>query len=161
MATVSSSDLTALQSLARRVASLRPKTADEIALVEFMTGAIYALQRAIQCRFDDSRMTPDLGSMRTELPEVLDRLASSREPQHPWLSGFYIDSAMMRLDALAERLGDHVGPPKPLAPHVPNAVNSMKHDTDAGIGAGWDARFAHVIQAAEDLWPLLAKAVPV
>jgi hypothetical protein len=160
MRTVKSSDLVAVQSLVQRVQRLDPKNADQIALVEFMAGALYSLGRAIQCRFDDARMTPDLRVLRTELVAVLDRLAHTQEPPRPWLSGFYIDSAMMRLHALGERLGEHVGQPKPLAFPVPDAVNSMKHETDAGIGAGWEARFAHVVQAAEDLWPLLSRAVP-
>jgi hypothetical protein len=160
MATVSSSDLVAVQTLARRVAELRPTTAEEIALVEFMAGAMYSLERAIQCRFDDARMTPDLGFFRSELTQVLDRIRASREPPRPWLSGFYIDSAMMRLDALGHRLGQLVGPERPLPSAVVDAVNSMKHDIDAGIAVGWEARFAHVLKAAEDLWPLLARAVP-
>ena len=125
-----------------------------------MAGALHSLGRAIQCRFDDARMTPDLRALRAELREVLARLAQTREPPRSWLSGFYIDSAMMRLHALGERLGKHVGPEDPLTSFVPDAVNSMKHDTDAGIGAGWDVRFNHVLQAAEDLWPLLVRAVP-
>ena len=142
MATVTSSHLRAVQSLARRTGALRPTTAEHIALVAFMAGALYALTRAIECRFDDERMTPDLVTMRVELGEVLDRIAKSRQPYRPWLSGFYIDSAMMRLDALGERLGTHLElshPPLP-SPHIPDAVNSMKHDVDAGIAVGWNAR---------------------
>jgi hypothetical protein len=160
MATVTSSDLVAVQSLAKQVATLRPSTADEIALVAFMAGALYSLNRAIQCRFDDARMMPDLASLRSELAGVLERLALSQEPRRPYLSGYYIDSAMMRIAALGERLSKRVGAPRPLASHVADAVNSMKHDIDAGIGVGWEARFKDVLKAAEDLWPLLAKAVP-
>ena len=66
MPSVTSSDLAALQSLTQRVATLRPKTADQLALVEFMAGALYSLMRAIQLRFDDARMTPDLASLASE-----------------------------------------------------------------------------------------------
>jgi len=160
MATVTSSQLNAVQSLARRVASLRPRGADQLALVAFMAGALHSLTRAIQFRFDDARMTPEMARVQAELVEVLDRIVVSKEPPRPWLSGYYIDSAMMRIAALGDRLGERFGPRRPLAPSVPDAVNSMKHDLDAGIGAGWDARFSDVLKAAEDLWPLLASAVP-
>ena len=67
---------------------------------------------------------------------------------------------MLRLDALGDRLGKSIGPRKPLEPHVPDTVNRMKHDLDAGISRGWQARFKDVLKAAEDLLPLLSKAIP-
>jgi hypothetical protein len=62
---------------------------------------------------------------------------------------------MMRIAALVERLCG-----QPIDPPVPDAVNNMKHDLDAGIEDGWDARFSDVLKAAEDLWALLHLAVP-
>jgi hypothetical protein len=139
---------------------LDPRTNDHLALVAFMAGALHSLTRAIQCRFDDARMTPDLNEALSELSGVLARVIRSAAPPRAWLSGYYIDSAMMRIAALGERLGKHLGVAHPLSSKIPDVVNSMKHDVDAGITLGWDAKFADVIKAAEDLWPLLAKAVP-
>jgi len=129
-------------------------------LVAFMAGALYSLGRAIQCRFNDARMVPEMQPLATELVDVLSQIEQSKEPPRPWLSGYFIDSAMMRIAALGERLGKQIGPAKPLGPEVPNAVNSMKHAVDAGITEGWEVRFAHVLRDAEVLWPILAKAVP-
>jgi hypothetical protein len=63
---------------------------------------------------------------------------------------------MFRLAALDERIAEHLGIPRPLGPEIPDAVNSMKHDVDAGIAAGWNVRLEHVIHGAQTLWPLLA-----
>jgi hypothetical protein len=160
MATVSSSDIQALQSLAQRVALLQPSTSDHIHLVAFTAGALYSLARAIQCRFDDSRMKPDLDEAPRELAKVLNRISASKEPPNPWLSGYFIDSAMLRLDALGEKLGKKIGPRHPLGPEVPQAVNDMKHTPDARIAEGWDVRFSHVLHEAEQVVALLEKAVP-
>jgi len=136
-----------------------PQTPAEIALVAFMAGALYSLTCSIQYRFDDRRMTPEMPRVRAELVDVLARISEAKEPPSPWLSGFYIDSAMHRIAALGERLGKELGSNGPLDPQVPDAVNAMKHELDAGIGEGWEARFRHVLKAAHDLLPLLRRAV--
>jgi len=157
---VSSSDIQAVQSLAQRVALLRPSASIDIHLVAFTAGALYSLTRAIQCRFDDSRMTPDLEEVPRELVRVLDRISASKEPPSAWLSGYFVDSAMLRIDALGEKLGEKVGPRHPLGPQVPKAVNDMKHTPDARIAEGWDVRFRHVLQDAEHIVTLLEEVVP-
>jgi hypothetical protein len=136
--------------------------AEQVALVAFMTGALYSLAHAMEYGIDDARMKPNLGRLAAECNQVLDAIVQSKEPQADWLSGFYIDSAMLRLDALADRLKKQLHlAKKPLTePHVPNAVNSMKHDRDAGIAQGWEVRFASVMKAAEELCPPLERAVP-
>lgn len=80
MGTVTSSDLSSVQSLAKRVATLRPRTYAQVALVAFMAGALHSLVRAIQCHFDDQRMTPDLANAAAELEEVLGRIMKAQEP---------------------------------------------------------------------------------
>ena len=146
--------------MAKRVGLLTPTTPEQIALVAFMAGALYALHRSLQLRFDDSRMTPDLAKTPAELQEVLRAVGATAPVSEAWLSGFYVDSAMMRLSALDERLSKHLGTKRILSPLVPDAVNSMKHDVDAGIGAGWPVRLADTLFAAEQLCECLQRAVP-
>ena len=63
------------------------------------------------------------------------------------------------LAALDERIAEHLGTKRPLRPLVPDAVNSMKHDVDAGIAVGWKVRFGDILDAADELCGLLEKAV--
>ena len=124
-----------------------------------MAGTLYALGRAVGLGFDDARMTPDLALVPAELRSTLTAIAGASGSPDAWLSGFYIDSAMMRLGALNERIDKYLATKRDVAEKVRKVVNSLKHDVDADITSGWDVRFADVLKAAEDLCGLLEQAI--
>lgn len=156
-----SKELTALKALAKRMSTLAPRNADETALLAFMAGVIYALTRAAQLEFDDARMAPDLSKVPPELRQTLSDVGGDAAPPDPWLSGFYLDSAMMRLAALNERLDKYLGAKRNLASKVSKLVNKLKHDVDAGITDGWKMSFTEVVTTTSDLCGLLEMGIPV
>jgi len=157
--TTSHHDLETVRRLAGRMAALRPTTPEEIALLAFMAGTLYGLGRAVELRFDDARMTPDIPKAPSELRDTFAANAGGSAPPDAWLSGFYFDSAIMRISALRERVNKYLGTKPDVAQKVHNVVNKLKHDVDADIAVGWSIRFADVLKAAEDLCGLLEKAI--
>jgi len=144
-----------VRSLARRVNSLRPTSDAQIANVGFMTGALYALERAIDLGYDDARLSPNPATMATEFAATLTAISATREPPASWLAGFFFHSATMRLAALNERLDRS----KDVAAAVRKSVNSLKHEADAHISGRRTVRFDQVLKAAEDLCALLETSV--
>ena len=57
------------------------------------------------------------------------------------LAGFYLDSALMRLAALNERIDTYLGKKHDTAQQIRRLVNEIKHEVDAGIGQGWTIKF--------------------
>ena len=157
--TTSDHDLETVRRLASRMAALRPTTPSEIALLAFMAGTLYCLDRAVELRFDDARMTPDLTKAPVELHETFTAVAGASAVPEAWLSGFYFDSAIMRISALNERIDNYLGTKRDVARKVRKVVNKLKHAVDAGIAAGWRVRFADVLRAADDLCGLLEQAI--
>ena len=154
-----SSDVMTIRGFAARVAKLAPRDANEVALVGFMAGALYALERAAHCGFDDARMKLTLVLERSELKKTLAALEGGRPLGEPWLAGFYLDSAVLRLSALNERIDKHLGTNHDIAKKIRRLVNQIKHEVDAGIGQGWSVTFADVLKSKEDLCGLLEQAV--
>jgi len=76
-----------------------------------------------------------------------------------WLAGFYLDSALMRLAALNERIDTYLGKKHDTAQQIRRLVNEIKHEVDAGIGQGWTIKFENVVKATEDLCVLLEEAM--
>jgi hypothetical protein len=119
---------------------IKPRDADEAALLAFIAGTLYSLAQGALLQFDDSRMTPD------------PLLAAN-----PWLSGFYVDSAMMRVSALSWRTNERLKIKTDWAPKVRETVNQLKHDIDAGIEKGWQVRFADILSGIDDVCGALEK----
>ncbi len=89
---VTASDTTTIQGLAARLLKLVPCDSSQVALVGFMAGALYALERAVELGFDDGRMKLDLAIERSEQRQSLEALERASAPGNPWLAGFYLDS---------------------------------------------------------------------
>ena len=157
--TASSQEVATIRGLANRMAALTPQNPGEVALLAFAAGTLYALSRAAELRFDDARMTPDLTKTPQELRTVLAAIGSGTIVPDAWLSGFHVDSAMMRLAALNERIDKYLGQKRDLAQRIRQIVNDLKHDIDAGIASGWKIKFADVLKGAEDLCGLLEQAI--
>ena len=155
----SMSDVAKIRALAAKLLALTPRDSNQIALMGFMVGVLYSLDRAVAFGFDDSRMKLDAPVERAEHRRTLEALERGLSLDAPWLAGFYLDSAIMRLSALNDRIDKYLGTKQDVAAKIRSVVNRIKHDVDAGIGSGWMIRIADVIKASEDLCALLEKAI--
>ena len=152
-------DLARVSRLATQLAALAPKGEDLATLLAFMAGALYALGLAVGLEFDDARMTPTGSAIAAEVHDALVALATAGSPPAPWRSGFYVDSALMRLAAIDERLSKYLKRQRILPAGIADTVNHLKHDTDAGIRQGWRIRFDDLLGAAEVLTAELVRIV--
>lgn len=153
------SDANLIRTLAGKLQPLTPRDSNQIALLGFMVGVLYSLDRAVALGFEDTRMKLDATVERTEHRRTLQVLTQGSTVEAAWLAGFYLDSAMMRLAALNERIDIYLGANHDVAAQVRKLVNKIKHEVDAGIGRGWTIKFADVLKATEDLCILLEKAI--
>lgn len=152
-------DAATIRTLATRLLKLTPRDSNQIALLGFMVGVLYSLERTVAFGFDDARMKLDAGVERAEHRRALEALENASSLDAPWLSGFYLDSAIMRLSALNERIGKYLGTRRDVAREIRKVVNRIKHDIDAGIQSGWRIGFRDVLKATEDLCAQLEKAI--
>jgi hypothetical protein len=104
-------------------------------------------------------MKLDPGVERAEHRRVLEALENHASLDTPWLAGFYLDSAIMRLSALNERIDKYLGTNRDVAEKIRKVVNKIKHDIDAGVQSGWAVGFRDVLKATEDLCTQLEKAI--
>jgi hypothetical protein len=152
-------DAAMIRALAARLLKLTPRDSNQIALLGFMVGVLYSLDRAVAFGFTDQRMKLDPGVERAEHRRVLEALENHASLDTPWLAGFYLDSAIMRLSALNERIDKYLGTNRDVAEKIRKVVNKIKHDIDAGVQSGWAVGFRDVLKATEDLCTQLEKAI--
>ncbi len=156
---VSTADVTKIRTLVSGLRKLTLRDSNQIALVGLMIGVLYALQRTVELSFDDARMKLDPAIERTEIGRTLEVLENGRLPDSQWLAGFYLDSAIMRLSALNDRIDKYLRVNQDTAAKIRKVVNKIKHDVDAGITSGWNIKFSDVLKTSEDLCVLLEKAI--
>ena len=134
--------LSQLRTLALKAESLRPSNRVELALLGHFLGAVYALDKARALRVQDRTGNALPSGYREELRRVARAISKRRSlNQIPWLGDFYLNSALYRLSAVAERLPKHVGQDRRLIKDVTEDVNKMKHETE-GLLAGRSVGFA-------------------
>lgn len=155
----SAADVTKIRTLVSRLRKHTLRDSNQIALVGLMTGVLYALQRTVELSFDDARMKLDPDIERSEIGRTLEALENCHLPNTPWLAGFYLDSAIMRLSALNERIDKYLQVNQDTAAEIRKVVNKIKHEVDAGITSGWTIKFSDILKASEDLCVLLEKSV--
>lgn len=148
-----------IKALAARVAALAPRDNAAVSLVGFMAGALHAMDRAAQLSYDDSRMRPNRAQFATEFRTTLKSISRGRGRPPAWLAGFYLHSAMLRLDAVDVRLNElpAAGSFSPTATHP--AVNSLKHDTDAHLSGTRNVSFNAVLRDAGSICARLERAL--
>ena len=146
---------TTITKLASRIAAINPPDHAGIALLGLMAGVLYSLELAMKLEYDDARKKRGIDDEKTEIRQTLEAIGHDRAPAEPWLAGFYLVSAIMRLDTFYERMIKYAGVKRKLAHEIHCVNNSIKHDIDAGIKAGWNIRFADVLRSTEDLCVLL------
>ena len=140
---------TAVRSFAARVATLHPKNKAHTSLVGLMAGALHALDRATDFHFDDARGKPVPREFAHEFRKALEAIAKGRARPDAWLSGFYLHSAMLRLQPINEKLDDLLSESETRVTSVGEAVNSIKHNQAAHISGKNTVPFAAVLRSAE------------
>ena len=149
-----------VMALAKRVAAIEPRDHSGIALLGLVTGVLYALNRAIELGFDDARMKKrGIDDERTEIHRTLEAIGHDHRLSDAWLAGFYLVSAVMRLDTFYQRIADYAGEKKILAHKVYCTNRAIKHDIDAGLRKGWEIQFADVLRSTKDVCELLEKVL--
>jgi len=153
-------NLERIKQLAERMADLRPANDDETTLLAFMAATLYGLVRAAELRFDDALIKPDPADARDEVRSTLSGIVEGSAPSEPWLSGYHVDSALLRLMPLNERANKHLGLKPDLDSAVAGVAKAMKHHVGAGITKGWPiGGLANVLDATESLADLLERAI--
>ena len=137
-----------IQKLIAAAASFTPANSDEVALYSSMLGALYALREARYLGYSDDLAKAQAPQAALRAASVAQSLVAGTKPDDAWLSGFYFNSALMRLSALNERLDTYAGFRRDSAAKVRKAVNALKHDVDAHLWSGWDMTFAEALTAA-------------
>lgn len=138
--------LPTIRALAKRLAACKPTTDDHIAGLGFIAGALYALERAAGLGYDDSRSAPVPMSFAGDFAATLAAIGKGAAHPQAWQSGFFFNSAIMRLAALNERL-----PANDVAKGIRRSVNLLKHHADAHISGKRPVTFLEAVTAAEDL----------
>ena len=148
-----------IRALASRVGGLQPRTKAEVSLVGFIAGALHALDRAAQLNYDDARSRPVLAEFASEFRTTLKSIKRGARRPNAWLGGFYLHSAMLRIDAVNVRLNKvpGAGPFTPTATHA--AANSLKHDADAHLSGTKNVSFAVALRDAQAVCRGLERAL--
>ena len=153
------SEATFVRTLAGDLAALPRETAADVELIGFMMGALYALEQAALLEYNDRRATPNARAFAQEFGVALTDLAEGRTPPTAWRAGFFINSGLMRLASLNERVDKYAGKRRDLTPSVRRAVNRMKHEVDSYISKGGNITLGDAVKAAAILVRALQDAV--
>ncbi len=129
-------ELAELRETAKKLSGISPSNKSEMGMMGFAVGAVYALRKAINYGFVDrtgQELPPDYTQ---ELQRIAARLASTDElTEIDWLSGFYFNSALKRLDGLNDRLDKYIGLQRDLGGTAREEVNRLMHDV-SGVLSG-------------------------
>lgn len=79
-------------------------------------------------------------------------------PDSAWLSGFYMNSALLRLALLSERIGKHGGERRDI-PRLRRLANRIKHEPSAQMGGAWNYTLVDAVEALEELLTRLVAAI--
>jgi hypothetical protein len=126
----------------------------ELALFGFIVGALYALHKAIMFGYTDRGE-----DNWAELRQIAEKVSHQDEiTEIDWLSGFYFNSAIMRLAAIGERMYRYAGKQRDITPHIRKEVNRLKHDV-LGVASGRTVTMRDALDAALSLSCILAQIV--
>lgn len=134
---------------AGRLGCLIATNPDERAILSFAIGAAYSLDKALAIGFADRTGKALPLDFSIDLHQVSLAISESRDPApQVWVAGFYFNSALLRLAAVAERVTIYkTGSRQDLLPAVRREVNSMKHRVDAFLRTGRTVSSADAVRA--------------
>jgi len=90
--------------IAERIQNLAKKSPKLTHEYRFLAGAVYALGEAEKLNHKNRSDHRDPRQHVDELEEVLDLIGKGMPPTKQWLAGFYYNGAIMRIDAIYDRL---------------------------------------------------------
>ena len=147
-----------LRTIAADLSALRPKSIAHVAALGLFAGALYSLLEAAERDYEDSRSDPSSVPFADEFAQTLSALSQQTESPRAWQSGFYFNSALMRLDAVDTRLAIMLKS-KPLYDGpVRLSVNALKHEVDAHVSGQNTVTFSQAVEAAQRLKTRLQQA---
>jgi len=153
-------DQTTVKALAKRMSAIKPRDHRGIALLGLMTGVLYSLERATELGFDNARMKRrEINDEKTEIHDTLEAIGHDRPLADAWVAGFYLVSAIMRLDTFYQRIGKCARVKRILAHEVNCTNRAIKHEIDAGLNKGWKIQFADVLRPTKAVCELLEKVL--
>ncbi len=155
-----------LKNLASRTAVLAREFPQYRAILDVLTGAVFALLRAGELKYKhrDGQLTEQY---LRNLILRLERMAQGKLPRkHGWLAGFYFNSAIQRIAAAGEqfegilircerearRAGKQINGLAPLRSvrKVRDEVDRFKHD-ETGLELGRDVKPSLALEALEEI----------
>lgn len=139
-----------LQAIAHRVGKIRPEGNAEIALANLLTGALYALHEAAKLNYDDKRANPNPEASKREFKQSAINISKGTSPDDEWLAGFYLNSALLRMAPLNERINKHTQTEHDMT-DLRRLVNKIKHEPDAQMGQAWHLTLIDAVDALEEL----------
>jgi hypothetical protein len=142
--------LNRLQEISHRASKIRPVTNAEIASMNLLTGILYSLHQAAKLDYDDSRANPNPEASTQEFRRSVINMSQGLSPEVAWLAGFYLNSALLRLAPLNERINEHSHTERDI-PGIRRLVNKIKHDPEAQMGATWHITLVDAVNASEIL----------
>jgi hypothetical protein len=142
--------LNRLRGIADRVSKMHPAENAEIALMNLMAGALYALYQAAELGYDDSRATPNPDASMREFRHSAIKISKGLPPADGWLAGFFLNSALLRMAPLNERINKHTHTQHDI-PTLRRLVNKIKHEPDAQMGRAWHFTLVDAVDALEVL----------
>jgi len=142
--------LSRLHEIANRLSKIHPQGNAEIAIVNLMAGAAYALHQAAELDYDDNRANPNPDASKQEFKRSAINISKGVSPEHTWLAGFYLNSALLRMAPISERINKHTHTEHDI-PKVHRLVNKIKHVSDAQIGQAWHVTLVDAVDALDVL----------
>ena len=142
--------LNRIKAISDRASKIRPVTNAEIASTNLLAGAIYSLQQAAKLDYDDSRANPDPEVSTQEFRHSVIKMSQGEIPDVAWLAGYYLNSALLRLAPLNERINKHSQTEYDIT-DVRRLVNKIKHEPEAQMGADWHVTLGDAVDASDIL----------
>ena len=142
--------LNELRELARQAEELEATNLQELALLGHFLGAVYSLDRAYTLRVEDREREVSLDAYSDELRRVAQAIGKRASlGEIPWLSDYYLNSALYRLSAVAERLSKYGDQDRRFIgiKDLVDDVDRMKHDVEGRL-TDRSVRFNEALGAA-------------
>jgi len=139
-----------LQEIAHRVSKVHPVEDAEIAFVNLIAGAIYALHQAAELDYDDNRANPNPDASKQEFRRSVINISQRSSPEDAWLAGFHLNSALLRIAPLNERINEYTNTTHDITA-IRQLVNKIKHEPDAQMGQPWHVTLPDAVDALEVL----------
>ena len=137
-----------IRQAALELGRLHAATEEETGICGLLLGALYALHQADRFGYRDRTRSPLRMDYPEELASLAARIGVGEVPtEGQWLAGFFLNSALLRLQPASERMGKYANMRQDLVPDVRNEVNRLKHDVE-GVISGRTVTLENAVDAA-------------